>query len=295
MLHHLLLRPETTFTRAILQSGVVSVIAPVPPSGFDTVWRKLLDHYQAKTVDDMRKVPANELVKVALENGARHQPLVDSVICEDPIRKYKEQGAYGSLEALIIGDCADEGTIWSHQGDIKELYKSYEDQVPANLLDRFYQLYPSDLFDKDPTLAQKMVDELVGEAKFLCPIDRTANAIAKLRPEAQLYRYKVSRTVEATRSWNMGAHHGIDIFFTFMSDKLTEEERETSERLCSDWLKFAYEEKLDETSDWNRYDLNKPTMLVYGEQTAMADATTDRASSICQFWEEVETASVQNR
>jgi hypothetical protein len=65
--------------------------------------------------------------------------------------------------------------------------------------------------------------------------------------------------------------------------------------LCSDWLKFAYEEKLDETSDWNRYDLNKPTMLVYGEQTAMADATTDRASSICQFWEEVETASVQNR
>jgi carboxylesterase type B len=86
--------------------------------------------------------------------------------------------------------------------------------------------------------------------------------------EAQLLRYKVSRAVEVTRSWNMEVHHGNDIFFTFMSDKLTEEERETPERLCSDWLKFAYEEKLDETSDWNRYDLNKPTMLVYGEQIA---------------------------
>ncbi|KAG2171714.1 hypothetical protein INT43_008094 [Umbelopsis isabellina] len=291
MLHHLLLRPDITFTRAILQSGVVSVVKPVPPSSFDPVWRKLLDHYQAETVDDMRKVPAEDIIKLGFEYFIRHQPLIDGAICEDPVREYKEPGAYASLEAVIIGDCAEEGTLWSRRGDIKEIYKSYEDPVPSSLLDRFHLLYPSDVFDKDAAQAQKMVDELVGEAKFICPIDRTAKAIAKLRPEAPLYRYRVNRTIEITQ--DLGVHHGIDIFFIFMNDKLTKEERVTSEKMCSDWLYFAYGEKLEETSGWNRYQLDDPSVMIYGEQATVTDMETSRSSARCKFWEDVENASLQ--
>lgn len=291
MLHHLLLRPDITFTRAILQSGVVSVVKPAPPSSFDPVWRKLLDHYEAETVEDMRKVPAEDIVNRIMDFMIRHQPVVDGAICEQPIRKYKEQGTYASLEALIIGDCAEEGTLWSHHGDIKDTYESYENMVPPSLLDRFHLLYPSDVFDKDAAHAQKMVDELVGEAKFLCPIDRTAKAIAELRPEAPLYRYRVNRTIEVTR--DLGAHHGIDIFFLFLNDKLTTKERETSEKMCSDWLNFAYGEKLEETSGWNRYQLDDPSVMVYGDEEAtVTDVDTSRNSARCKFWEDVENASL---
>lgn len=293
ILHHLLLKPDPLFNRVILQSGVQSVKPAVQPSHYDEDWNRLKRHFNATTVEDMRKVPATELAQTAFDMGVEFRPILDDAVAEDPMAQYKANGAYITLEALLIGDTTDEGTLWSRFGESNQIYQKEEKKIPAELLDRFHALYPPQALESKAT-AIPMLDQLLGEGKFQCPTERTVNAILDIHPSTELYRYRFDRHAEYSRSYGIEKHHGVDLLYVFLSDALTPPELEVAKQMVGQWVAFAYGLDLESEAGWKQYDKTFRRCMVYGEAGNEVRSIEDtQDAEHYKFWEDVEKCQPQ--
>lgn len=295
ILHHLLLKPQPLFTRVILQSGVQSVKPAVPPSFYDRTWKRLLDHFKATTVDDMRKIPAEELAQTAGDFGVDFRPILDGAISNDPVSAYRAKGAYDTLEALLIGDNTDEGTLWSRFGDYNALYKGENRKMPVELQDRFHSLYPPQAL-LNPDTALPMLDQMMAETKFHCPTERTVNAVVSLNPNTKVYRYRLDRYSEVTKPLGMMKHHGVDLFYVFLNSLLTPSELEVAKQIVGHWVAFAYGKDLEAEAGWKQYDLKSKLCMVYGEEAnEVKSIESTQNAEHYQFWQDVEDAKSKRR
>jgi carboxylesterase type B len=290
ILHHLLLLDNAPFKRAILQSGIISVMAAKPPFAFDKIWKKILDHYKVTSVDELRNIPADDLAQTATDLNYQYSAILDGAICEDPIVKYQRPGAYPTLEALIIGDNTDEGTLWTRLGgEPAQLYRNTEIMIPASLLDRFHELYPPSALEQEET-ALPMLDDIYAERMFLCPAERTVHAIVTDdSSKAKVYRYRLDRDLEVSRPFKLGKHHGADVPYVFLGDRLNAEELEAGKVISSHWLAFAHALDLESEVGWKQYDNASKLCMVYGQEgneVRSLEETKDAARY--KFWNDVE-------
>jgi carboxylesterase type B len=295
ILHHLLLRENPPFSRAILQSGVVGVGGPVPVTYHDAAWKELQEHFNVTTVEEMRNVPAMELCQKLTDLGNEfYPPVSDGAICENPLKQYTAQGSYNTLDALIIGDMTDEGTLYSRVQPAAELYQEYEKRVPSELLDDFHALYPPQNLET-PEKARAMLDSLASVILFQYPIDRTANAVAELNPNTRLYRYRFDFGLEVTQASGLGKHHGADILYTFLNRHLTDSELRIAKKLVTHWIMFAYDRNLEEELGWKRYDTQSRLCFVYGENgNELQNISKSQDLEKYQFWQLVEETKVRS-
>ncbi|KAG2187809.1 hypothetical protein INT44_005499 [Umbelopsis vinacea] len=290
ILHNLLLLDDAPFKRAILQSGVVGVMPAKPPFFFDRWWKRILDHYKVTSVDELRNIPAGDLAQTATDLNYQYTAILDGAVCEDPLKKYKSPGAYPTLEALIIGDNTDEGTLWTRLGgEPAQTYRGTEMIIPASLLDRFHELYPPSALEQEEA-ALPMLDDIYAERLFLCPAERTVNAIVSDdSSKVKLYRYRLDRDLEASRPFNLGKHHGADVAYVFLGDRLNAEETEAGKVILSHWLAFAYGLDLDTEVGWKQYDNASKLCMVYGQDGNEVKSLEDtKDAARYQFWEDVE-------
>jgi carboxylesterase type B len=260
----------------------------VQPSHYDEDWNRFKKHFNATTLEDMRKVPATELAQAAFDLGVDFGPILDAAVAEDPVAQYKADGAYITLEALLIGDTTDEGTLWSRFGESNQIYQKEEKKIPAELLDRFHALYPPQALESKAT-AIPMLDQLLGERKFQCPIERTVKAILDVHPSTELYRYRFDRHAEYTRPYGIEKHHGVDLLYVFLNDALTPPELEVAKQMVDQWVAFAYGLDLESEAGWKQYDKTSKTCMVYGEAGNEFRSIEDtQDAEHYKFWEDVE-------
>jgi carboxylesterase type B len=290
ILHHLLLLDNALFNRAILQSGIVGVMPTKPPFFFDKWWKRILDHYKVTSVDELRNIPADDLAQTATDLNYQYSAIVDGAVCEDPIKKYQTPGAYPTLEALIIGDNTDEGTLWTRLGgEPAQTYRGTEIIVPASLLDRFHELYPPSALEQKET-ALPMLDDMYAERLFLCPTERTVHAIVTDdSSKVKLYRYRLDRDLEVSRPYNLGKHHGADVSYVFLGDRMNAEELEAGKVILSHWLAFAHGVDLESEVGWKQYDNTSKLCMVYGQDGNEVKSLEDtKDAARYKFWEDVE-------
>ncbi|KAH8555707.1 Alpha/Beta hydrolase protein [Umbelopsis sp. PMI_123] len=290
ILHHLLLLDNAPFKRAILQSGVSSVMPARPPFAFDKMWKRILDHYKATSVDDLRKIPADDLAQTLTDLNFEYTVVLDGAVNEDPLKKSKAPGAYPTLEALMIGDNTDEGTLWTRLGaEPTQNYRGNEAIIPADLLDKFHELYPPAALENKET-ALPMLDQIWGERLFLCPTERTVNAIVTDdSSKTKLYRYRLDRDLEVSRPFHLGKHHGADVSYVFLDERLSPQELEAGKVILSHWLAFAYGLDLEKEIGWKQYDNSTKLCMVYGqEQNEVKNIEHTKDAARYKFWEDVE-------
>lgn len=274
---------------------------PAKPSfAFDKIWKRILDHYKVTSVDELRNIPADDLAQTATDMNLQYSVILDGAVDEDPIKKYQRPGAYPTLEALIIGDNTDEGTLWTRLGgEPGQTYRNTEIIIPASLLDRFHELYPPSALEQEET-ALPMLDDIYGERLFLCPAERAVHAIVTDDScKAKLYRYRLDRDLEVSRPFNLGKHHGADVPYVFLSDRLNAEELEAGKVISSHWLAFAHGLDLETEVGWKQYDNASKLCMVYGQEGNEVKSLEDtKDATRYKFWADVENcihAELQDR
>ncbi len=107
---------------------------------------------------------------------------------------------------------------------------NFEYKVPQNFID-------------DPHTHRDLLDDMIGDYDFLCPVVNFANRYAELGNPVYLYQFRHFTSANTWPRW-MGVMHGYEIDHVFghpLNESLdyTEEEKELSVRTMKYWTNFA--------------------------------------------------------
>ncbi|KAF9139676.1 hypothetical protein BGX30_007616 [Mortierella sp. GBA39] len=230
------------FRRAILQSGGAGTFPLVRPE--DEEGQALFDHLcfrfgveeglePLEKVRRLRGVSAKDLAEeLHLVELVSFRPALDGVMFREDSRVLVgDPEAYGrELEWVVTGTCNDEGSLMASTFGATTL------EAFASLKTRLCPPSDSTLFDTvfgipcTDTEAAIISARLTGNGIFKYPSFQVSQAILA-HPTAQLTRFHFDTQVKGEEKimQGLGAHHGIDMFFTF-GGKVAEDLLDVSER-----------------------------------------------------------------
>ncbi|ORY07362.1 alpha/beta-hydrolase [Basidiobolus meristosporus CBS 931.73] len=296
--YHMLLN-HGLFKRAILQSGVINTGPPVPVADDQPLFDKLLEKYgidknldsQGK-VDALRQINYTTLINDANTLGSDITQHQDNVLINSDIIKQalEFQGYDENIEAIIIGDCKDEGTMSSNNSNLTkpEGYKQFvETQIPPNLKQEFMSLYPEPQ-SNDTKEWFALGTSINGDLRFHGPIHEYAKRWAT-QGKYKTWYYHFDQPIQALiyiTSKNLGlppaVHHTSDLMPTFLQyGRLTPHEALVAQKLIEYWARFAYGEDLSQNG-WNSLDTGK--VLVFGPDAISGETEDNRSAAKMEFY-----------
>lgn len=208
------------FQRAIIQSGALGPNDRSTLSASEAVGARLINHLGAKSLDQMRQLPWQDLVRARREVGQGHYfaPIADNVYL-------KELATRAEKVPLLIGSNHDEWRMYLPD----DLEKAYRDGLrtyggsSATSVDNYLTQRYADLATR--------TDRLISAAEFLCPsLQLAANAAAAGNAS---YLYHFTRVRPGPN--RILAYHGAEIPYMFdTADVWLPADR--NDRQLTDWM-----------------------------------------------------------
>ncbi|PVH84303.1 alpha/beta-hydrolase [Cadophora sp. DSE1049] len=257
------------FSQAILQSGVGSLTVRTVKHQ-QGVYEKMLSHLKLDTgsstenLNALRKVSADDLVLsyIALGSGPvpAWQATVDNYFlatnCSVP--SLSSQTYHPSVKRLLIGDCADEGLIFSMP--LSKRQWTF-DRVQKLAIEVLGEQQAKDVFGAYGISSDLSYDELfscltklLSDAEWSQPI----REVAKSFSNGDVFYYHMIEGNPFDGAHKGKAHHAVDLIYIFLTyqDHLPATLAALSETMVYHWLKFinggqpwtVFDQKLDGAS-----------------------------------------------
>ncbi|KAF9966816.1 hypothetical protein BGZ70_001177 [Mortierella alpina] len=262
----LMLIPECRglFQRAIMQSGTASTMAAVRPEhGGQRYFDYLCQVFDVpdnlsgtEKVARLRAVPEKALAEeLNTSEILFFTPTLDGVLLKKDARlATKDSSLYDpGLEWIMMGTCADEGTIFTGVFKATNPYNTTKLRTRLSAPEdrsMFDQLFGVPETDEDAT---KIAGRLIGDSLFQYPVLQASEAILA-HPFCQLSRYYFDARVAKTdeKAPTVKAHHGIDLLYTFgnamASNLLSAEEMAFSKKVQQVWIEVVTSKSPEESS-----------------------------------------------
>lgn len=234
-------RADRLFHRAILQSPAGFGLEDAPSledeRGRGMRLATALGEGAALTIDEMRELPARELLGASTENDGDyyHSPVIDGILIERPVAQRLEDANYPA-RPIIVGTNANE---WyadvTADADRAFLERTAKDLFPR----RFAEALSGIASAPDERHA---ADRLLTARYMLCPSRHFARAYAGAGGgSAWMYRFSRVREGPVGAAW--GAYHGTELPYVFDTHDAwlptTKTDRRITAQVMSYWLQFA--------------------------------------------------------
>ncbi|CZR65126.1 uncharacterized protein PAC_15026 [Phialocephala subalpina] len=279
-----LFKSAIPFTQAILQSGVGSLT--VRTSKYQqSVYEKVLAHLKIETdkssegLKALRDVSADDLVLsyVALGGGPvpAWQATVDDYFLATncSVSSLSSQKYHPSLKRLLIGDCADEGLIfsmplskrqWTFDGVQKMTTEVLGEQQGNEVLQAYgisADLSYEELF--------ACLIKLLSDAEWSQPI----REVAKSFSNGDVFYYHMTEGNPFDGAHKGKAHHAVDLIYIFLTyqSHLPSNLATLAETMASRWLSFV-----NGGQPWSVYDQKSDgssKLMVYGPNGRSGEAS----------------------
>ncbi|RUS34167.1 Alpha/Beta hydrolase protein [Jimgerdemannia flammicorona] len=286
------------FHRAILQSGI-NFYTPTPKiSDQQRIFDLVCDELGIKSPNrlaQLRHVPSNKLVEIICHLETSTNPKInwnstmDGVTVHKEVRTLLNEGDIDpNVLEIIVGNTTDEGTLFLTGNQIAETYyDSLAKAFPA-IAGKLETLYPITEFRDNQSLALACIH---GDHAISGPVRYAARQLAM--HGRKVYYYRFNSLLEIS-SGHLGVHHGIEQAFVFKrSEKLTDVESRTSDRVVEAWTSFAANgvPLLGEAMvEWERFAGRGGKVLVF-EEGGMTRYETDDGEvrdKRLTFWDALE-------
>lgn len=253
--------------------------------------RELMSKLGVNNVDDLHKIPADELFRAAIGSRLRLGPVVDGhSLPRDPW--YPDSPEISSNIPLLIGNDKDESTLFAlnneslfnldETGLRSELLKA---RIPENKLDGFLKLYkkahpedsPSDLYFRIST----------DRGARYNAVKQAEMQLARGKSEVFMYYFQYNTPLEDGK---LRAFHTCDLPLT-MRLTLFPETENLSRQLSAAWAAFARKSNPG-TKDlpWPSYNLNDRSTMIF--DVDQSQAVNDPDSDIRKMLLEMPSGSL---
>ena len=274
------------FHRAIMQSGVAEIDTPLrggagrEPSA-ESVGVKIAGQLgvddpasdSARTAAALRGKSADELLAAAdprvglFGKGQKLWPVIDGYVLPQPTAEVFAAGRHNDVP-VMLGSNADEGTLFLRQLPVQ---RSAGYGLVARLLfgqdaKRVLAMFPAESDDQvKPALAR-----LITASAFVAPTRRTARRLGSQKSPVWLYHF--TRVSPGARQRQIGATHGIDIFYVFKTlppgNWTDEADVAVSDAMHATWLRFATSGDPNGPGlpDWPAYTADADAHMEFGDK-----------------------------
>ncbi|KAF9908119.1 hypothetical protein EC991_010247 [Linnemannia zychae] len=238
------------FHRSILISGTATtMVAQYPEQEGQRVFDHLCSVFQVpadlpalEKVSRLRNVPAQAISDaITKATDVMFRPYVDGVLFKKDSRLIiGDTSLYDpALNWVLAGTCSDEGTMIVEELGASAVadFEPFKRRLcnPADY-DQFDQIYGIPATD---TEACTISSRILNSGSFKFPTFEVSEAILE-HPTCQLSRFHVDTVIQRINNMapGWGAHHGVDLPFTFGEEKLLlmEEEKAMSRRVQAVWV-----------------------------------------------------------
>ena len=246
------------------------------------------------TAAELRGIPPEKLLssshpRVGLFGaGRRMGPSVDGYVIPRPPLEMFASGEQNNVP-VILGSNADEGTLFIQQIPITRQagYRSAARRLFGEFADRVIAMFPiRSAEDVKPQIAR-----LVTVAAFVAPARRAARALS--RHESHVWLYHFTRVPPVLRENNMGATHGVEIFYVFKTIPLGVGAEDADIRLADNmhgaWLRFAETGNPNGKGfpEWPAYSASNDAYFEFGERPGRGGNLLGRE---CDLFDEISTS-----
>jgi para-nitrobenzyl esterase len=295
------------FQRAIMESGVPANLprlrgddendSTAEPAGIDIARSAGIDNPEGSTgttAAALRRLSPEQLLSTSHPRvglfgaGRRMGPSVDGyVIPRAPLDMFAS-GEQNNVP-VILGSNADEGTLFIQQIPITRPagYRIAGRQLFGAFADRVISMFPiRSAEDVKPEIAR-----LVTVAAFVAPARRAARALS--RHENHVWLYHFTRVPPVLREHNMGATHGVELFYVFKTIPLGVGAEDADIRLADKmhgaWLHFAETGNPNGKGlpEWPPYSAATDAYFEFGENPG---AGANLLSRECDLFDEISTS-----
>ena len=292
------------FHRAIMQSGVAEIATPLrgddgkEPSaeavGVMIAGQLGLDDPasdSARTAALLRDKSADELLAAAnprvglFGKGQKLWPIIDGYVLPWPTPEAIAGKQHNDVPVLL-GSNADEGTLFLRQLPIRRRvgYEFVARRLFGQDAERVLAMFPAESDEQvKPTLSR-----LITASAFVAPTRRTARRLALHKSPVWLYHF--TRVSPGAERVQMGATHGIDIFYVFKTlppgNWTNEVDVAVSDTMHAAWLRFATTGDPNGQSlpDWPAYTADGDTHMEFGDKPEQAQ---DLWRPECDLFDEI--------
>jgi len=171
-----------------------------------------------------------------------------------------------------------EGLSWTTDKSIHELI-NFEYNIPRD-------------YEKERELPRHILDDMMGDAEFICPVVEFATKYAQRNQIVYMYHYLHRTSANPWPEW-MGTMHGYEIDSVFgiplnETYNYSEDEKELSRKVMQYWANFSkYGNPNGQgvSGKWTKYTkANKGYMTIDDSEMKMRRGLRHRA---CQFWQDI--------
>jgi para-nitrobenzyl esterase len=197
-----------------------------------------------ETAARLRNISAEDLLassrpRIGLFGGGRRMgPAVDGYVLPRPPLDMFAAGERNDVPVLL-GSNADEGTLFVQQIPIKKPigYEMAQQRLFGDFAPRVIRMFPvRTAEDVKPAIAR-----IVTIAAFVAPARRAARALS--RHGEQVWLYHFTRVAPVLKERNVGATHGVELFYVFKTIPAgvhpAEPDLALSNAMHAAWLRFA--------------------------------------------------------
>jgi para-nitrobenzyl esterase len=259
---------EGLFQRAITQSGALAFITTRLAAG-EAQGTAFAAAAGAATVDELRRKPAEDLLKLVEEQRKAGKftvgPVVDGWLLLDVPARVFEAGQQRKVPLLTGSNGREMTTLTGLLPPIERTvpaYRKWLAQVSGPAATRLEELYPA----KSDAEVDAAVVDAFSDMLFTCTSRAAARAVA--RAGAPAYLYQFTRVPPGGDS--LGAYHAVELSYVFGSRLPWLPQDETDGRLAAAvqkyWLAFAATGKpaADGLPEWPAYDAASERYLDLG-------------------------------
>lgn len=195
------------FQKAIAQSGSVfgRMISTREQAEQDGL--KLMEALSCKSIDEMRLVPAEDIMAAVKQSGLWFRPIVDGAVIDRPFGEIYEQGLQNKV-TLMVGCTGAEGCLEKPSPGGLERYKAANAESFAGDADGFFEVFAAQS-DED---AAKMND-IVRTTMLFSGMKRLAECQSRLGMDAYLYCFDHLLPDEDGKT--LGAFHSAELVYQF--------------------------------------------------------------------------------
>ena len=245
------------FHRAIMESGVPSDLPRLRPQGETDssaestgveIARQIgiedPEGATAETAARLRDIPPEKLLasshpRIGLFGGGRRMgPAIDGYILpRSPVEMFA--AGEGNTVPILLGSNADEGTLFIQQIPIRrpQGYDLALRRIFGEYAARVIGMFPV----RTPEEVKPAMARLVTVAAFVAPARRTARALSLHGNRVWLYHF--TRVSPVLKEHNIGATHGIELFYVFKTTpggvQAEEADIRVADAMHGVWLRFA--------------------------------------------------------
>ena len=225
------------FNKAIAESGSVMITSPLIKTGTlpdaEQQGLKLADAVHAASLQELRNIPAAELMKLP----ARYFPVVDGYVLPEPVPQLFAEGKENKV-ALITGWNADESFVAVF--DKADAFKQHAKEHYSANADEFLKYYPANSDEE----AMRSQMKLSRDITFALSGYKWAG-VQSAKGTAPVYVYNFKRKLPATPDYvKYGAFHTGEVAYVLDNLKFLDRPWEPADQrlaslMSSYWVNFV--------------------------------------------------------